>query len=136
MYENYQSYISVFRGCGTGHIWFGWLGRYCSIRRGWRYRLAVQYPMCVHRICWGSVCLVWGNGQIMSKQTIEYIQSICPELTPGECVMAAARLDTFNGFFAMVAAWRKSLPKNQQISPPRIKSKYRPYLIDTSANTK
>jgi hypothetical protein len=65
----------------------------------------------------------------MSDTTIKFIKSICPNLTQVEAVLAAQRLDVFNGFLSDVRAWRESLPPNQRIIPKPIQTKFTPYLI-------
>ena len=65
----------------------------------------------------------------MSKSTVDFIRSICPELSQVESVHAAQRLDEFNGFFARVKAWRESLPPGYRKIPKPIKTEFQPYRI-------
>lgn len=65
----------------------------------------------------------------MSKATIKWIKSICPELSQIEAELAAQRLDIFNQFFIDVEKWRLSSPPNEQVFPKRYETDLEPYLI-------
>jgi hypothetical protein len=65
----------------------------------------------------------------MSKATIKWIKSICPELSQVEAELAAQRLDTFNQFFIDVEKWRLSQPPEKRVTPKYMETDLEPYLI-------